>query len=336
MKTGGRIPEGGPRRLPELDLGRQKIMKRRVPHGHGGHPFPPGKTKNPSNSGSRSFFLIAIALGAALSTAEPCRAGAFDVWPEQLALSSSRPTATLVIRNDSDDVMKLQLSLFEWSQDARGEMRLTPSRDVVFVPPVVEVAPGEERKVRAGAAVPVSSREKSYRLSVDYVPPVSVPGFRRRPMRGVTPVKVSIFLEPDAPVREEHLETVTLEAGLLSFAFRNSGNVHSTVQSVQVRGVGRLGDAVYEKTIPGWYVLAGGLQRYRLDIPTDDCRQTAQVFVEVGTNREKFIEQIEPSAGACPPAQQHRLETERSRKKRAGVGRLDSPASIEASRLAAR
>jgi P pilus assembly chaperone PapD len=309
-------------------------MKRRVRHGHGVHPLPPGVAKHPADSGSRFFFLMALALGAALSTAEPCPAGAFDVWPEQLVLSSSRPMATLVIRNDSDDVMKLQLNLFEWNQDARGEMQLTPSRDVVFVPPVLEVSPGKERKIRAGAAVPVSSREKSYRLSVDYVPPVSMPGLRRRPMLGVTPVKVSIFLEPDAPVREEHLETVTLEAGLLSFAFRNSGNVHSTVQSVQVRGVGRLGEAVYEKTIPGWYVLAGGLQSYRLGIPTDDCRQTAQVFVEVGTNREKFVEQIETSAGACPPVQQQPRATERSRKKRAGAARPGSPASVEASRLA--
>ena len=301
-------------------------MKRRVRHGHGVHHLPPGVAKKP--------FLMALALGAALSTAEPCRAGAFDVRPQQIVLSSSRPTATLMIRNDSDDVMKLQFNLFEWNQDARGEMQLTPSRDVVFVPPVLEVSPGQERRVRAGAAVPVSSREKSYRLSVDYVPPVSMPGLRRTPMRGVTPVKVSIFLEPDAPVREEHLETVTLEAGLLSFAFRNSGNVHSTVQSVQVRGVGRLGDAVYEKTIPGWYVLAGGLQSYRVGIPTDDCRQTAQVFVEVGTNREKFVEQIEPSAGACPPEQQQPRATERSRKKRAGAARPGSPDSIEASRLA--
>lgn len=305
-------------------------MRRRVQHGNGVLSLLPTMPRDLPHPGACGSFLTVLALVAALGPTRPCRADAFDVRPDQLVLSSSHPTATLVIRNDSDAVMKLQLNLFEWSQDPRGETVLSPSRDVVFVPANLELVPGEERKVRAGAAVPVAPKEKSYRLSVDYVPPVSMPGLRRRPLRDVTPVKLSIFLEPDAPVREEHLETVSLEAGLLSFAFRNSGNVHSTVRSVQVRGVGRLGDAIYEKTIPSWYVLAGSLQNYRVGIPAEDCRQTAQVVVEVGTNREKFVEQIELSAGACPAVQPERRATERSRKNRTGANRLGSPAPRDA------
>jgi hypothetical protein len=90
----------------------RNVMKSRVQHREGVLSLPPTMTSNSSHSGSCGSFLTVLALVAALGPARPCRADAFDVRPEQLVLSSSHPTATFVIRNDSDGVMKLRLNLF--------------------------------------------------------------------------------------------------------------------------------------------------------------------------------------------------------------------------------
>src|SRR6476619_7709440 len=102
-------------------------MRRRVQHGNGVLSLPPTMPRDLPHPGSCGSFLTVLALVAALGPARLCRADAFDVRPDQLVLSSAHQTATLVIRNDSDAVMKLQRNLFEWTPDPSGAMVHSPS-----------------------------------------------------------------------------------------------------------------------------------------------------------------------------------------------------------------
>ena len=65
-----------------------------------------------------------------------------------------------------------QVSAFSWDQDIHGGIVLSPTRDVVFFPMMLTLAPGEQRRIRVGSTVPaveISARpqraERTWRWS---------------------------------------------------------------------------------------------------------------------------------------------------------------------------
>ena len=59
----------------------------------------------------------------------------FTVNPTQVVLTARTMSALLTLRNDSDEALRFELSMFSWDQTDSGEMRLTSSEDIVFFPP---------------------------------------------------------------------------------------------------------------------------------------------------------------------------------------------------------
>src|SRR4029453_2560001 len=94
-------------------------------------------------------------------------ASSFSVNPTQIYLTSKSKSAILTLRNESDETLRFQLTVFAWDQSAQGEMKLQPTSDIVFFPTLLTLGPKESRNVRVGAATPFDAVEKTYRIFVE-------------------------------------------------------------------------------------------------------------------------------------------------------------------------
>lgn len=243
--------------------------------------------------------LLLALLGLAICQAKPSSASSFKIVPVRLSLSSQNSRTLLTLKNESKETLRFQVTVSAWDQGSQDEMRLEPTEDIVIFPTVLSVAAGEERTLRVASATRFDSTEKTYRILFEELPPLESPdGRRRSEVRILTRMSIPLFLEPTRVVAESRVEA-TLERGILSFHLRNIGNVHTVVREVRARGLGADGETLFARSLKGWYVLAGGSQIYRLEIPEEDCRRAKRIALEVETDRQSLVEFLDPGSGAC-------------------------------------
>jgi len=245
-------------------------------------------------------------LGLALGQAEVASASTFHVTPVQVSLTSASPSMLLSLGNESDQELRFQISAFAWDMDDQGQMQLTPTRDIVFFPMLLTLAPGMERKVRVGSATSVGAAEKTYRIFVEELPPAGVTkaASAGSQVSVLTKMGIPIFLEPQHSESAGAIEILGFEAGHLRYRVRNTGNVHFVLQSVRVHGFGATGEDVVDRQSDGWYVLAGGSRTYEETLSADECTRLKSVSIEARTDRDPITVHLEPPAGACGPKAQ--------------------------------
>lgn len=249
----------------------------------------------------RVLALFGLLHGVALSQPGSVRGATFTVTPIQVFLSAKNPSALLTLRNESKEALRFQFSLFAWDQSPKGEILLTPTDDIVFFPTLVTLAPGEERRVRVGATVPVASSEKSYRIFVEELPPLKKsdgpePGGQ---VQLLTKMGIPIFLQPDRRIVEGRVQGMSVRKGALSFQVKNTGNVHFVAEQIRVKGYAPAGDTIFERQLEGWYILSGRLQTYELELPKNECFGIGALAVEVQGAQKAFKERLEMPPRAC-------------------------------------
>jgi fimbrial chaperone protein len=232
----------------------------------------------------RQFLIIALSLGL-LMQAERLSASTFRVTPVRVELSQRTSSALLTLANESDQDLRFQISASAWTQDAGGNMQLTPTKDVTFFPALLSLKPGEERKVRIGARVPAADVEKTYRIFFEELPPLATaaqpPGAQ---VRILTKMGIPIFLSPQKPRYEAAVQGARAANGMATFEIQNNGNVHFSVQGVTVRGRAADGSQVFERRVEGWYVLPGTPRAYQVEIPADACPRVVRLEIEAETD----------------------------------------------------
>lgn len=228
-------------------------------------------------------------------------AGNFQVTPIRIFLSGKTQSALLTLHNSSAETLRFQLSVHAWDQSPDGEILLKPTEDIVFFPPLLTLAPAEERKIRVGRVTPIAEIEKSYRISVEELPSLKRQEESQQggQVRLLITMRIPIFLQPDKQVVAGRVQALTVRNGLLSFQVRNTGNTHFVAEEIKVRAYGAEGEALYEGGKEGWYILAGGLRTYDLELPKKDCARTKVLAVEVKTGRGTFQERLDVPRGAC-------------------------------------
>ena len=224
-------------------------------------------------------------------------ASSFTVNPTQVVLSAKVTSTLVTIRNESDEQLRFQLSMFGWTQSLKGEMQLTPTKDIVYFPALLTLAPKEERKIRVGAQVPAGTVEKTYRLFVEELPPPDKPG--QTGVRVLTRMGIPIFLEPAAKSGQARLTNLGLRNGTLTFRLANAGTVHFTPQSIRVRALDSSGAVVLDKKIDAWYILAGTEREYDAVVPKPDCSRVASFVVDVRIEQTTLTERLQAPGGAC-------------------------------------
>ncbi|MGB7218308.1 MAG: fimbria/pilus periplasmic chaperone [Vicinamibacterales bacterium] len=223
----------------------------------------------------------------------------FSVNPVQVSLSPAAPSALLSLSNRSDQPQFFQLSAFEWQQVDREQVRLTPTDDVIFLPALVRLAPGEKRQVLIAADTTFGSTEKSYRLVVQKLPSAGDPVDPSATAKMPTRMTIPVFLEASHQLSLASVHGIRVEGGKLSLNVENRGATHFIVDKIVVHGIAQDGESLFERELSGGYVLAGRTQTYDLLLPEGGCAQMAAIALEVRIGKSVLRDTIETPSSMC-------------------------------------
>jgi len=114
--------------------------------------------------------LVALLLSGLFPGAAGASAATLGVSPTRLELAPARPAAALTVTNSGDAPLLLQVETFAW-RAGTATSELEPTRAILAVPPMLELAPGERAVVRvARRSTAPPEIEETYRVLVTEVP----------------------------------------------------------------------------------------------------------------------------------------------------------------------
>jgi fimbrial chaperone protein len=224
-------------------------------------------------------------------------AATFTVDPTQIFLSGRTGSVLLTLRNESNETLQFQLSVFEWAQSPSGQMQLEPTEDIVFFPTLLTLKPSETRRVRVGSATTPAAREKTYRIFVEELPPTAATSGAG--VRVLTKMGIPIFVRPVKEVATAALNDLRQQDGTLRFTLTNAGTVHIVPQTIKVRGLTGSNTA-FDGDLEGWYVLAGGRREFEMAFPKNACAQVTSIVVDIQFASGKLQERLQTPNGVCP------------------------------------
>ncbi|HET8733864.1 MAG TPA: fimbria/pilus periplasmic chaperone [Anaeromyxobacteraceae bacterium] len=241
----------------------------------------------------------ALAAFALLVGAGAARAAEVQVGPVLVTLTPSTRSALVTVHNQGKEPVRFELQAKGWSQGEGGEMELSPTDEIAVYPPVLTVAPGEERNLRVGAVAPFGATERAYRIVLQELAPPETPESGAQ-VRMLTRMLIPVFLAPARPVEKAALAGLTAVGGRVTVRLVNEGTVHVRPDSVKLSGLGEGGKVLFETELPAWYVLAGGVRAYEAKIPAASCGAVREVEVAAVLSRET-LRARQPRTGDCSP-----------------------------------
>src|SRR3954466_286823 len=148
-------------------------------------------------------------------------AGRGAVSPVLIELTTAQKNAIISLRNDGATPTRFQANVVSWSQDESGQMKLAPTRDVIFFPQLLTSQPGAQRNIRVDVTGDkFGTLEKSYRVFIEELPPTERAGDRPA-VRVLTRLGIPVFLEPGRTVASSRIEAKSVESGKLVFRLKN-------------------------------------------------------------------------------------------------------------------
>ena len=73
------------------------------------------------------------------------------------------------------------------------------------------------------------------------------------------------------------------------------------MRNARVRGFGPGNESLFERTVPGWYVLAGGSRVFEVQTPRYVCAKTRPLTFEVDSEGSTLKSQLDTRTGICGP-----------------------------------
>lgn len=228
-------------------------------------------------------------------------ASTFTVDPIEITLSRGDSSTSIAITNQSPQKLRLQVSGFAWQQSPSGEMKLTPTDDLVFFPKLLEIDPGDTKRVRVGVTAAQGSLERSYRVFMEELPSLeSVIAPKQNTVTLRMKIGVPVFVKPNAaPAASGAVRDAAAGNGALSFDVFNTGNTHFAIQSVHVVGKDASGAPVVSNDLSGWYVLAGGSRRFSIPLSKDRCESLRSLSVQVRADAVTFSNSFTDLSKQC-------------------------------------
>lgn len=202
------------------------------------------------------------------------------VNPVRIQLSGAKRSEQLKLTNNGDKAARFQVTAHTWHETPDGQMRLVQTNDLLFFPSLLEIGPGQSRRVRVGSTIPAGNSELSYRIIVEELPSA---GRAAGVVQVLTRLSVPVFVQPAVPRPKVVLKT-RVEGSELRVSLENRGNAYFKATSLRVVARSQLGPML-DKTLAGWYVLAFTHREYSLPIPKDVCAQVVSVTTTVTTEQ---------------------------------------------------
>lgn len=247
----------------------------------------------------RSLSAALAALVAAAAPA-PARAATMEVAPVVIDLGPAAPSAIITIRNRGTTTTRYQLSAMAWTEPTTGEPRLEPDRELSFFPPLFQLAPGEERKIRVGATVPPGPAERAWRLFVEELPQAVDSSPAGASVRIRTRFALPVFLAPALP-RASAAVSLVRPGGDVAAVLENRGNVRVKPSQLSVSFLGGGGEILHAVDLPPVAVLSGAKQTAEVKAPAEVCAKVRSARLEAEIEGEKRRAELALPAGACAP-----------------------------------
>ncbi len=115
------------------------------------------------------FSLMAVVM----LTSAPAAAGEFVINPLRVTLDRTTRATEVVVRNDDKTPLRMQVQAMTWTQSVDGVDQYEPAEGLLYFPRTMEIPPGESRIVRVGVRAAPVTREETYRLFIEELPPAS-------------------------------------------------------------------------------------------------------------------------------------------------------------------
>jgi fimbrial chaperone protein len=200
--------------------------------------------------------MASVLASAAALWLPPASAGSFSISPLRVEFSAQATTAALTIRNEEDSPALVQVETLLWSQSA-GEDKLEPTKDLLVSPTVFTLQPRGSQLVRVALrGTPDPTRELSYRVILQEVPPEASPDFTG--LRVALRLSIPVFVAPTASAKPDLAWSAVRDAsGAIVLRADNNGGAHARVLSFTLTpesGTGAvLQDSVATYVLPGQY-----------------------------------------------------------------------------------
>ncbi len=207
--------------------------------------------------------LLACCLGAWQASAAN-----LQISPVMINFRADQNAAGITLQNQAEAPVYGQVRVFLWEQQG-GEDVLTPTRELLASPPIVQIAARSSqtiRLVRAGA--PGQERERTYRVLIDEIEGGeggAASGVDIR-LRYSVPVFVAAAGEGAAEVLRWRFFRKQDEWML---TIQNSGQRHAQIGAMSV--VNRAGQEFSVSKGLFGYVLAGQTREWRLPLPRESA-----------------------------------------------------------------
>lgn len=161
----------------------------------------------------------------------PSLAGAanWEVDPVRVVLSKQQQTSAITLKNTSDQPTTIQIQVVAWSQSS-GQDVYVPSRELLVSPPIVTIPAKSEQIIRAALRRPAdASKELSYRINLQELPPPPAPDFKG--VQVAMRVGLPVFVEPLKGKAAANMvwDLQRLPDNQLKLTLQNKGNAHVQV-----------------------------------------------------------------------------------------------------------
>lgn len=225
-----------------------------------------------------------------------------NLSPTKLVLTRQAASSSLLMRNESDEAIRFQVSAVKWANTPSGGMEFAPTDDLVYFPTLFILEPKQSRRLRVASSLRAEERELAYRLMIEQLPQASA----RAPSEGVQMLvraSVPVFVQPRKIVASATLDELAASGGKAFFTVRNTGTVHVVLREVAVRGRLKSGAETPDQRVAGWYLLPGESRRFEVPLPEESCRDWASMVVTVSfgdtTAGPPIVETLAMPAAAC-------------------------------------
>ena len=182
----------------------------------------------------RAALCAALLLVIGLITPQAgANAGMVGLSPLRVHFDGDQQSGVVRIQNTGDDTIAMQVQSRQWLQGPDGADVYEDTQDVLAVPPIFSLEPGETQLVRVGLMTeqPASS-ESTYRLFFTELPPPrdeAGGGQLRMRLR----ISMPVFVAPLADLNPDlQFVSATAEDGGVRATFRNPGNTHVRIEEL--------------------------------------------------------------------------------------------------------
>lgn len=230
------------------------------------------------------FVLLAAVF--ALS-GQPAAAGTFHISPTLGDVPPGKATATFRIVNTGQEPLTVQITPQQWTQ-RHNDSVLEDTDDLLVVPPLVTVAPGQTQVVRIAHSSRDNSIEQAYRIFFHEVPPAPPEGFVG--LQTVLRLSIPLFFAPETG-RGELAWSARSDGGQLQLDANNRGSRFARLTSLRL--LDRKGREVASMSGPE-YVLAGAARRWTFPAVGQVRKgEKLTAIVEIGSTKHEFELKIE-------------------------------------------